>query len=167
MIQVYTGDGKGKTTASLGLALRACGAGLKVYIAQFVKGRYYSELCVLKKIKNIKFDQLGRSCFIKKAPGPKDILLARQGLDKIKKHILRRSYDLIILDEINIALKLKLLGLSEVVSLLKNTPKDLEIVLTGRYAHPEIIKLADLVSEIKEVKHYFRKGIKGRRGIEF
>jgi len=167
LIQVYTGRGKGKTTASLGLALRAAGAGLKVYIGQFVKGKYYSELRSLKKIKNIKIEQLGRRCFIKNPPTPKDILLARQGLEKIKKHILRRAYNLVILDEINIALKLKLLKLDEVISLLKNTPEDLEIVLTGRYAHPEILKLADLVSDIKEVKHYFRKGVRARKGIEF
>jgi cob(I)alamin adenosyltransferase len=167
LIQVYTGRGKGKTTASLGLALRAAGAGLKVYIGQFVKGKYYSELRSLKKIKNIKIEQLGRSCFIKKSPAPKDILLAKRGLQKIKKHILRRAYNLVILDEINIALKLKLLKLDEVISLLKNTPEDLEIVLTGRYAHPEILKLADLVSDIKEVKHYFRKGVRARKGIEF
>ena len=167
MIQVYTGRGKGKTTASLGLAVRAAGAGLKVYIGQFLKGRFYSELTSLKKIKNIKVEQLGNSCFIKKAPSAKDVLLAKKGLEKIKKLIYSRAYDMVILDEINIAIKLKLLKVGEVITLLKNTPRGLEVILTGRDTHPKILKLADLVSDIKEVKHYFKKGVKGRRGIEF
>lgn len=167
MIQVYTGKGKGKTTAALGLALRAAGAGLKIYIGQFVKGKNYAELNALKKIKNIKVEQFGRSCFIKKAPNQKDIELARNGLEKIKKIISKRVYDVVILDEINIALKLKLLALKDAINLIKKTPKKIELVLTGRYAHPEILRLADLVSEIKEIKHYYRKGIKARKGIEF
>lgn len=167
MIQVYTGNGKGKTTASLGLALRAAGAGLKVYIGQFVKGRHYSELNSLKKIKNIKVEQLGTSCFIKKKPNKRDIELAKIGLEKIKKIISKRTYDMVILDEINIALNLKVLKLKDVIDILKKTPKSLELVLTGRYAPQAVLKLADLVSEIKEVKHYFNKGIKAREGIEY
>lgn len=167
MIQVYTGCGKGKTTAALGLALRAAGAGLKVYIGQFVKGKYYSELNALKNIKHIKVERFGTSCFIKKEPKLKDIELAKGGLEKIKKIISRRIYDVVILDEINIALDLKLLKLKDVVNAIKKTPRKTELILTGRYAHPEILKMADLVSEIKEVKHYFTKGIKARKGIEF
>lgn len=167
MIQVYTGNGKGKTTAALGLALRAAGAGLKVYIGQFVKGKNYSELSVLRKIKNIKLEQFGRSCFVKEAPNQKDIALAKKGFEKIKKIISKRIYDMVILDEINIALKLRLISLKEVFSLIKNIPENLELVLTGRYAHPKILKIADLVSEIKEIKHYYKKGIKARRGIEY
>lgn len=167
MIQVYTGNGKGKTTAALGLAIRAAGAGLKVYIGQFAKGRVYSELAALEKIKNIKVEQFGTSCFIKKAPTRKDLALAKNGLEKVKKIIAKRIYDVVILDEINIALKLKLLSLKDVVNLIKNSPKKIELVLTGRYAPPEILKIADLVSEIKEVKHYHKKGVKARKGIEF
>ena len=167
MIQVYTGNGKGKTTAAFGLALRAAGAGLKVYIGQFLKGRNYSELKTLKKIKNIKVEQFGRRCFIKKAPDKKDIILAKSGLEKIKKIIAKKNYDMVILDEINIALKLKLLDLKEVIKLIKKTPKNLELILTGRYAPSAILKIADLVSQIKEVKHYYKKGIKARKGIEF
>lgn len=167
LIQVYTGKGKGKTTAALGLALRAVGAGLKVYIGQFIKGKYYSELNALKKLKNIKVEQFGRGCFIKKIPTAQDLTLARKGLEKVKKIISLKTYDMVILDEVNIALKLKLLELDAVTELLKKTPKNLELVLTGRNAHPKILKLADLVSEIKEVKHYYRKGIKARRGIEY
>ena len=166
MIQVYTGYGKGKTTAALGLAIRAAGAGLKVYIGQFIKGKNYSELNALKKIKNIKVEQFGRGCFIKKRLQQKDIELAKEGLEKIKQIIFGKFYDVVILDEINVALYLKLLKLKEVVSLLRRTPRKVELILTGRYAHPQVLKLADLVSQIKEVKHYFKKGLKARRGIE-
>jgi len=167
MIQVYTGNGKGKTTASLGLALRAAGAGLKVYIGQFIKGKNYSELKALQKIKNIKVEQFGRGCFIRKMPGKKDIALAGKGLQKIEKIIAQGIYDVLILDEINIALNLNLLKLEDVISLIKRTPRKTELILTGRYAHHRILSLADLVSEIKEVKHYFKKGIKARKGIEY
>ena len=167
MIQIYTGNGKGKTTASLGLALRASGAGLKVYIGQFVKGKNYSELKALKKIKHIKVEQFGRGCFIKKSPNLRDIVLAKNGLTRVKKIISRRTFNVVILDEINIALKLGLLELNDIISLLKKAPRNLELVLTGRYAHRKIIKLADLVSEIKEIKHYFKRGIAARKGIEF
>jgi len=167
MIQVYTGNGKGKTTAALGLALRAAGAGLKVYIGQFIKGKNYSELNALKKIKNIKIEQFGRGCFINGAPQQKDIELAKKGLEKIKRIVFQRIYDVVILDEINVALYSKLLELKEVVSLLRKTPKKVELILTGRDAHPEIFEIADLVSEIKEVKHYFKNGIKARKGIEY
>jgi len=167
LIQVYTGNGKGKTTAALGLAIRAAGAGLKVFIIQFVKGRYYNELKVLKSIKNIKIEQFGRSCFIKKNPDKKDIALAKRGLERAKEIISKRIYGLVILDEINIALNLKLLKLKDVIELIENNPKKTELILTGRYAHPKILKIADLISEIKDKKHYYKKGQKARKGIEF
>lgn len=167
MIQVYTGNGKGKTTAALGLAVRAAGQGLKVYIGQFVKGARYAELGALKKICNIKVERFGRNCFIKCKPTKKDIALAEKGLRKLKKIIEANIYDMLVLDEINVALKFKLLRLKDVVDLIKSAPKELELILTGRYAHPRIIKIADLVSEIKEKKHYFRKGVLARKGIEF
>jgi cob(I)alamin adenosyltransferase len=167
LIQVYTGNGKGKTTAALGLALRAAGAGLKVYIGQFAKGKFYSELNALKKIKNIEVEQFGRSCFIKKRPQKKDIALAKKGLEKIKKIIRQRTYNVVILDEINIALKLKLLKLKDIFKLFNQTPNNIELVLTGRYAPTKILSKADLVSEVKEIKHYFKKGVKARRGIEY
>jgi cob(I)alamin adenosyltransferase len=166
MIQVYTGNGKGKTTAALGLALRAAGANLKVYIGQFAKGCHYSELNSLVKIKNIELEQFGRSCFIKKAPAKKDKDLAKRGFKKIQKIIFEKKYDVVILDEINIAVYFKLLDLEDVLSLIKDTPRDIELVLTGRYAHPKILKAADLISEIKEVRHYYKKGITARKGIE-
>lgn len=167
LIQVYTGNGKGKTTAALGLAIRASGAGFNVYIGQFAKGRFYSESASLKKIKRIKVEQFGSRCFIRVKPGKKDIELACEGLKKARKAILGKRYRLVILDEINIALNLKLINLSEVLSLLRSAPSDKEIVLTGRYAPLGIKKIADLISDIKESKHYYKKGIKARRGIEF
>lgn len=167
MIHVYTGDGKGKTTAALGLALRAAGAGLRVYIGQFIKGESYSELKIIKKIPNIKIEQYGRGCFIKNKPKQRDIDLAANGLAQVKQIIARRDYDIVILDEINIALRLGLLKINELINILKSTPKDMELVLTGRGATQKIIKLADLVSEIKDIKHYYKRGIKARKGIEF
>lgn len=166
MIQVYTGNGKGKTTAALGLALRAAGCGLKVYIAQFLKGRDYGELNTLKKIKNIKLEQFGAACFIKRVPQKKDIQLAEAGLAKVKKVLLKKSFDMVILDEINIALKLGLLKTERVVRLLKEAPGDVELILTGRCAPVQILKIADLITEMKEAKHYFSRGVKARRGIE-
>jgi cob(I)alamin adenosyltransferase len=167
MIQVYTGNGKGKTTAALGLAIRAAGAGQKVYIGQFLKGRPYSELKSLKKFKNITVEQFGRVCFIKKEPAQIDIDLACAGLKKVWSIAKGGKFALIILDEINVALDLKLLECREVLRLIKSFPKKTEIVLTGRNAPKEILKAADLISEIKEIRHYFGKGRKARRGIEY
>ncbi len=167
MIQVYTGDGKGKTTAALGLALRAAGAGRKVYICQFLKGKYYCELASLKKFRNIKVEQFGTRCFIRKAPTEKDAALAKKALDSAGRIIKRGKCDILILDELNVALSLGLLELKDVLKFIKTAPREIELVITGRNAPPAIIKLADLVSEIKEVKHYFQKGVKARKGIEF
>jgi cob(I)alamin adenosyltransferase len=167
LIQVYTGKGKGKTTAALGLALRAAGAGLKVYICQFLKGRDYCELDSLRKLKNVKVEQFGTKCFVKKFPTLKDKESARLGLEAAKKAINCKIYNVVILDEVNVALRLNLIKLSDVIGLIKKAPAKLELVLTGRYAPAEVLKLADLVSEIKEVKHYFQKGVAARKGIEF
>jgi len=167
MIQVYTGNGKGKTTVALGLSLRAAGAGQNVFIGQFIKGKCYSELSALKKFKNIKVEQFGRGCFIKKSPAKIDFALAQKGLNKIKKVIAQGKFGLIVLDEVNVALDLGLLNSKEVIETLKAAPKKTEIVLTGRNAPAQIIKIADLVSSIQEIKHYYRSGVKCRRGIEF
>ena len=151
----------------MGLALRAAGAGLRVYIAQFIKGKHYSELNVIKKIKNITLVQCGRGCFIKDKPQPQDIVLAQAGLEKVKKAIAKGYYRLIILDEVNVALRLGLLKINDVVAVIKKASRKTEFVLTGRQAPLEILRIADLVSDIRETKHYYRKGIKARRGIEF
>lgn len=167
MIQIYTGNGKGKTTAALGLALRAAGAGLKVYIGQFLKKGCYNEIGSLKKIKSIKLEQFGRACFIYNKPTGIDKDLAENGLKKIKKALASKKYKVVILDEINVALSLGLLNLKDVIALIRNAPKKLELVLTGRDCPQQILKLADLISEIKDTKHYYKKGTKARRGIEY
>jgi cob(I)alamin adenosyltransferase len=166
MIQVYTGNGKGKTTAAIGLAVRASGAGLNVYIAQFVKGHFCSEHKALKKIKNIKIERFGRSCFIRHKPQEMDMVLAGNGLKKVRSIIDGKKHRVIILDEINVALKLRLVGLKDVLDLIKYTPENVELILTGRCAPRQIIQAADLVSRISEVKHYYRQGCKARKGIE-
>lgn len=167
MIQVYTGNGKGKTCAAFGLALRASGAGLKVFIGQFVKEGCFSETMALKKLRNIDIEQFGNKLFIKRGPKKRDIESAKRGFKKIQDIISCKIYDVVILDEINVAIKKNLLNLKEVINLIQKTPKKTELILTGRHAHPEVIKIADLVSEIKEIKHYFKKGVKARRGIEY
>lgn len=167
MIQVYTGDGKGKTTAALGLAMRAAGAGKRVYICQFLKGKYYCELVSLKKFKNIKVEQFGTRCFIREGPGAKDFALAKKALFSARRFLKNNKCDMLILDELNVALSLGLVELKEALQLIKSVPKKTELIITGRNAPPEILKAADLVSEIKEIKHYYKKGIKARRGIEF
>lgn len=168
MIQVYTGEGKGKTTAALGLALRALGQGQRVCLIQFMKKGDFGEIKALKKIKNITVKQFGRRSFVDfKKPEPKDIQLAQQGLAYAKKVIKERRNSLVILDEINVAVKFNLLPLAEILSLIKKVPLSTEIVLTGRGASVKIIKRADLVTEMKARKHYFYKGIKARKGIEY
>jgi len=167
MIQVYTGEGKGKTTAAIGLAVRAAGAGKRVYICQFLKKGMFSELKALKKIKGITCRQFGSGNFCKRPPAQKDMLMAKQGLESAIRAIRSKRYDVVILDELNIALSLSVLRLNEVVRIFEQLPSSVELVITGRKAHPKIIKLADLVSEIKELKHYFKTGTKAREGIEY
>ncbi len=167
-IHVYTGDGKGKTTAAIGLGIRAVGAGLQVYMIQFMKGRRYSELDGLKNVPHFTVVQFGRDEFVSKDnPEQIDIDLAGKGLTHAREIIQKGTYDLVILDEINVALDYQLLSLQDVVSLLKEKPEHVELVLTGRSAHPEIIKQADVVSEILEIKHPYQKGVSSRKGIDW
>ncbi len=167
-IHVYTGNGKGKTTAAFGLALRAVGAGKKVYFAQFVKGKTYSEIeAVQKYLPDITVKQYGLGCFIVESPKQEDIDAAREGLKEITKIISSGNYDLVILDEANIALFYKLFSPNELIESIKQKKAETEIVITGRYAPPEIIEIADLVTEMKEIKHYYNNGVKARKGIEF
>ncbi len=166
-VQVYTGDGKGKTTAALGLALRAVGNDFKVFIAQFIKGLEYCEIKALKRLSDsITVKQYGRGCFIQNNPTKEDIAAARNGLCEITEVISSGKYDLVILDEINIALHFKILTLQDVLDLIEIKPGNVELVLTGRRAEKEIIDKADLVTEMREVKHYFTKGVMARKGIE-
>ena len=166
-VQVYTGDGKGKTTAAFGLALRAAGYGLKVFIAQFIKGMRYSEIKALEKFKdNIEVKQYGKGCFVREAATNKDIEAAGLGLAEIREVINSGKYDVVILDEINIAIYFKLLSVGDIVDLIENKPDNIELILTGRKAEKEIIDKADLVTEMHEIKHYYRKGVLARKGIE-
>ncbi len=171
-IQVYTGNSKGKTTAALGLALRAAGAGLKVFIAQFIKERKCSEHKALERFKDlITIKQYGTG-FIRRAQSTeqraqtKAIEAAQHGLKEVKKIIASNQYDMVILDEINVAAHYNLLSIEELLRLMDEKPAHIELVLTGRYAHEDVIAKADLVTEMKEIKHYFKKGVKARRGIE-
>jgi len=169
LVQIYTGNGKGKTSAAFGLALRAVGRGLKVYIIQFVKGGFdYGELYVVDKLPNFKLKAFGRGKFVtEKPPRKKDIKLAEEALSLAEKVVKSGEHDIVILDEINVALNLKLIETEKVVELIKNKPKHVELVLTGRYAPSEIIEAADLVTEMREVKHPYNKGFQARKGIEY
>jgi len=169
LIQVYTGPGKGKTTAALGLALRAAGQDMKVYIIQFMKGwPHYGELISVEKLPNITLRQFGRPDFVNKGnPDPEDVEQAHQALDHARQILTSGDYDVVVLDEINVALDYNLIELGEVLTLIESKPEKVELVLTGRGAHPEIVKRADLVTEMLDIKHPFNEGAKGRRGIEY
>lgn len=167
-IHVYTGNGKGKTTAALGLALRAVGAGKKVYFAQFVKGKIYSEIAAINRyIPEITVKQYGRGCFIVNEPTSEDIQAAKEGLEEASVVIRSGQYDVVILDEATIALHYKLFSVEELIAVLQEKPEETEIVITGRYAPGELIEIADLATEMKEIKHYYTKGIPARKGIEY
>ena len=166
-VHVYTGDGKGKTTAAIGLALRAAGAGLKVFIAQFVKSGEYSEINALKRFSDlITCRQYGSGCWINKEPGRDDVRCARNGLEDVRRIITGGQYDVVILDEADIASHYGLVSADDLVELINMKPANLELVFTGRYAHPRLIERADLCTEMREVKHYYQKGILARKGIE-
>ena len=168
-IQVYTGNGKGKTTASLGLALRACGHNLMVYMIQFMKGNIdYGEIKMAKKLHpNLTIFQSGRECFVSKEnPDTIDVEYAQKGLKLSEEIINSEIYDIVILDEINCVMNFGLIKIDDVINIIRNKPEKVELILTGRNAPEEIIKIADLVTEMKEIKHYYSHGIKGRRGIE-
>lgn len=166
-IHIYTGDGKGKTTAALGLALRAAGAGLRVYIAQFLKKGDYSEIKALARFSDlITLEQFGLGRFVKGKPQAEDIAAAARGLQSIKAVMAAGKYQLIVLDEANVAASCGLLTASELLGIMDLKPQGTELVITGRGATPEILERADLVSEIKSLKHYFQKGVQARIGIE-
>ena len=168
-IQVYTGNGKGKTTAALGLALRAAGHGFKTYFGQFLKGQDYGELSAIQKLSPlITIEQFGRKGFIHVTENPdkEDIDRAQQGLRKCTKMMKSLKYSIIVLDEINVAVHFNLFTEKEIHDFLDEKPEDIEVILTGRYAPESFIDRADLVTEMKEIKHYYKKGIQARLGIE-
>ena len=166
-IQVYTGNGKGKTTAALGLALRAAGAGLSVYFAQFIKKGDYSEIVALKRFSDaVTVVQFGEGRFIKGVPDPSDVAAARLGLDAVRGAMASGKYDLVVLDEANGAVAAGLFPVTDLLRLMDEKPSGVEMVITGRSAAEEVILRADLVTEMKEVKHYYEKGVPARVGIE-
>jgi len=169
LIIVITGDGKGKTTSAMGQAMRAAGHGKKILIIQFMKGKKYGEvLCTEKCIPDISIIQCGLDSFVMKDnPAPVDIELAQQGLKIAQEASASGNYDMLILDEINVAMDFKLVAIKDVLDLIKNKPAGMDIILTGRYAPAEIIDAADTVSEVREIKHHYSQGIKERAGIEF
>jgi len=169
IVMVITGNGKGKTTAAVGQALRAIGHGRRVFMIQFMKGRKYGEVLAAEKaFPDFTIRQSGLDSFVMRDnPAPVDIELARAGLDLARQTITAGAHDLVILDEINVALDFKLIPLAEVVELVVNKPAAVDLILTGRYAPPEIVDLADTVSEIQEIRHHYAKGIKERAGMEF
>jgi len=169
-VQVYTGNCKGKTTSALGLAFRAMGRGLKTYIGQFMKGQYYGELKSAEMVAPfIIIEQYGKDTFIhvQDPPLEEDVQMAQRGLEKAKNAMYSGEYDIIVFDEINTANYFKLISTAEMLDIISSRPEHVEIVFTGRYAPAEVIKAADLVTEMVEIKHYFEKGVPARAGIEY
>jgi cob(I)alamin adenosyltransferase len=169
LVIVITGNGKGKTTAAFGQALRAVGQGYRVFIMQFMKGRDYGEFVAAEKyLPRLTIRRSGLDSFVMRDnPAPVDIELARQGFESAKKAVASGKYQMVILDEINVAVDFKLIALEDVIALIKNKPPALDLILTGRYAAKAVVKLADTVSEVKEIKHHYAAGIKDRAGIEY
>ncbi len=166
-VHVYTGNGKGKTTAALGLALRAAGAGWRVFIAQFAKGMTTSEQAALERFADrITLRQFGRDSFVQREPGREDVESACLGLAECAEAITSGEYPLVILDEANVAALLQLITVDNLIALIDSRPAGVELVLTGRGAHPRVLERADLVTEMREVKHYYREGVLARTGIE-
>ncbi len=168
-VQVYTGNGKGKTTAALGQALRACGHGLRVIMIQFMKGsKNYGEIAIAPRIPGFEIIQSGLPTFVEKGnPSDEDLRMARQGMELARKAITQAEYDVVILDEINCAVDYGLVDVKDVLELVNLKPTQMELILTGRYAPDKVIEVADLVTEMKEIKHPYQAGLEMREGIEY
>jgi len=166
-VQVYTGNGKGKTTAALGLAMRAAGAGLKVYIGQFLKKGGYSELKALERFSDtIVIEQFGTGEYIIGNPKPADIEAGQKCLHALKEAMLSKKYDVIIMEEAGVAEKFGIIQAKDILDLIETKPDGVELIITGRGVSQKIIDAADLVTEMKEIKHYYQKGVLARKGIE-
>ena len=168
-VHVYTGNCKGKTTAALGLAFRAMGRGLKTYIGQFMKGQFYGELKAADMVQPwITIEQYGsETCIVSpETKAQEDIELARHGLEKASAAMSSGQYDIVVLDEIITANFFQLISLGAILEIIRSKPEGLELILTGRYSTKPIIDAADLVTEMKEVKHYYQKNVIAREGIE-
>ena len=169
LVQVYTGNGKGKTSAAFGLVLRAVGRGLKICIVQFIKGGFdYGELYVIQRFPEVRLLAFGRGKFVsQKKPDNEDVHLAEEGLKAAEDALATGEYDVVVLDEVNVALNLNLIETQKVLQLIRKKPIQTELVLTGRNAPKEIVAAADLVTEMVEVKHPYNVGFKARKGIEY
>jgi cob(I)alamin adenosyltransferase len=168
-VQIYTGNGKGKTTAALGQALRGAGFGLKSYIFQFMKEYPYSELNSLKFLYDfIKIEQFGNDDFVSRGslPNKSEIDKIKLGMNIAQQIMLGKEHDIIILDEICVCIYFKLISSGDVLDFISKKPASVELILTGRYCPPEIIEKGDIVTEMKEIKHYYSKGVASRKGIE-
>lgn len=171
LVMVYTGDGKGKTTAALGLALRQVGWGRRVLFIQFMKGPgnvYGERIAAEKCLPLLEIEQHGRDEFVDLSnPDPVDIKLAQKALQRAKEALGSGEYGMIVLDEVNVAVHAGLLPLQEVLAFIDSKPADVDLVLTGRYARQEVVDRADMVSDVREVKHHYRKGVRAQEGIEY
>lgn len=169
LVMVITGNGKGKTTSAFGQALRAIGQGYQVCFIQFMKGRKYGEVIACEKyLPNITVYQFGLDSFVMRENSAQiDIDLAKQGFEKAQEVVKSEKYNMVILDEINVAVDFDLISEETMLSLIKSKPPELDLILTGRYASPKLIEIADLVSEVTEIKHHYNAGIKDRAGIEY
>jgi cob(I)alamin adenosyltransferase len=168
-IHVYTGNGKGKTTAALGQALRAAGSGLKTYMISFMKDFPYGELRSMQQMNQwIRLDQYGNDDFVlnKEPPGEKDFKAAKKALQKAREAMVSGEFNIVIMDEICIAIYFGLFKKEQVLTMLEQKPEPIELILTGRYCPEELIEIADIVTEMVEIKHYYQKGVLARRGIE-
>ncbi len=165
-IQIYTGDGKGKTTASFGLALRAAGAGLKVYIGQFLKKGDYSEIKALSKFDNITIEQYGLGRFVKGRPSEKDMDAGTAGYLKLCEILKQNRHDVVIAEEANVAVMCNLFTEKELLALMDMKSENVELIITGRNASQSVIDRADLVTEMTDIKHYYKQGVMARVGIE-
>jgi cob(I)alamin adenosyltransferase len=170
LVQIFTGNGKGKTTAALGTVIRAAGHGLKIFVIFFIKGDYaYGEYSTLSKLPNVKVASYGLRQFIHKKSGvnPEEKAQAQAALAAAREAIISGEYDLVVLDEINVAVYFNLIEPEEVLQLIKDKPRQVELIMTGRNADSRLIAAADLVTEMVNIKHPFDKGIKARKGIEY
>ncbi|MDP6524830.1 MAG: cob(I)yrinic acid a,c-diamide adenosyltransferase [Kiritimatiellia bacterium] len=167
-LHVYTGDGKGKTTAAMGLVLRACGAGLRVFVGQFIKGRESGEVRMLKeRCPEVTAELFGRGRFPRGRPSDEDISLARRGLERLREVLQSGEFDMVVADEANGAVHAELFGIEDLLSLIDARRPEIELVMTGRNAHPQLIERADLVTEMCKIKHPFDSGVPAREGVEF
>ncbi|HRW24595.1 MAG TPA: cob(I)yrinic acid a,c-diamide adenosyltransferase [Spirochaetia bacterium] len=171
-VHVYTGNGKGKTTAAIGLCVRALGSGMSVYIGQFIKGMRYSEIATLETLAvalgpgRLVVEQYGRGCFIRRDPERADIDLAIAGLARAREALVSGRYGLVILDELNVAVKVGVVAEADALAVVEARPPAVELVVTGRYATDAMLERADLVTEMREVRHYYQAGVQARTGIE-